>query len=122
MKNFLKVSFASATLLALPLVAGAQTDGINHLINQVQNIIARLIPIVIGIALLVFLWGVIWYVISNSDEDKKKARGYMIWGVIGLFVMTAVWGLVSILTDSIFQGRDINAPPSNPGFTQTTVN
>lgn len=122
MKNFLKVSFASATIFALPLVAGAQTDGINHLINQVQNIIARLIPIVIGLALLVFLWGVLMYVISKNDDDKKSARNYMLWGIIGLFVMVAVWGLVSILTDSIFQGRDINAPPANPGFIQTTVN
>ena len=35
---------------------------------------------------------------TEKDEDKQKeARGVMLYGVIVLFVMVAVWGLVNVL-------------------------
>lgn len=114
MKNFIKASFVSISVFALPFIVLAQEDGINRLINQVQNVIYRLIPILIGLALLVFLWGVLKYVISPGEDDKAKARDYMLYGIIGLFVMVSVWGLVTILADTIFGGNRINQPPTVP--------
>jgi FtsH-binding integral membrane protein len=120
MKKLLKLSAASGVVFVLPLLVGAQ-DGLNHLIDQVQTIVVRLIPIVIGLALLVFLWGVLTYVISKNDEDKAGARKYMLWGIIGLFVMVSVWGLVTILADSIFGGNRISQPPTVPSIPTTQV-
>jgi len=56
------------------------------------------IPLLFAIALVIFIWGVVQYVI-NSDQEEKKAKGrqFMIWGIIGLTVMIGVWGLVGIL-------------------------
>jgi len=56
------------------------------------------IPLIIAIAMVTFIWGVVQYVI-NSDEEAKKAKGkqFMIWGIIGLTVMVGVWGLVRIV-------------------------
>lgn len=121
MKNLLKVGLVTATVFALPLLVNAQVDGINRLIDQIQNIVVRLVPIVIGLALIVFLWGVLSYVISGNDENKKNAKIFMIYGIIGLFVMVSVWGLVTILADSIFDGNRINQPPTVPGIPRTTV-
>ncbi len=56
------------------------------------------IPLIIALAVAMFIWGVVQYVI-NSDEEAKKEKGkqFMIWGIIGLAVMVGVWGLVHIL-------------------------
>ena len=56
------------------------------------------IPLIIALAMVAFIWGVVQYVI-NSDEEAKKAKGkqFMIWGIIGLTVMVGVWGLVRIV-------------------------
>lgn len=68
------------------------------LIYVVCIINKSVIPLIIALALVMFIWGVVQYVI-NSDEEAKKAKGkeFMIWGIIGLTVMFAVWGLVKIV-------------------------
>ena len=68
------------------------------LIYVVCIINKSVIPLIITLALAMFIWGVVQYVI-NSDEEAKKAKGrqFMIWGIIGLTVMFGVWGLVKIL-------------------------
>jgi len=100
MKKTLKIGFGSVAVLLLPFLALAQglfTTGDNILIF----INATLIPILIGIAIVIFFYGVISYVLSAGDEEKRKnARGYMIYGVIGVFVMVAIFGLVKLLIDT----------------------
>ncbi len=68
------------------------------LIYVVCIINGSVIPLIIALALTMFVWGVVQYVI-NSDEEAKKEKGkqFMIWGIIALAVMFSVWGLVNIL-------------------------
>lgn len=107
MKKFssIKTLLASATAFVFPFVTFAQqggsSDGIRHLLGIAAGIIQALIPIVIGLAVLVFLWGVLRYVLSTSDGGKGEGRTFMLWGIIALFVMVSVWGLVNILRDSL---------------------
>ncbi len=111
-------SFGVIALAALPVVASAQSiGGVMGLLDQASQLINRLIPFVIALTVLIFLWGILKFVISNDAEGRKEARGYMIWGVISLFVMVSVWGLVNILVRSV--NLDNTAPPApglpNPG-------
>lgn len=110
----------SAILLGLvlvPSVASAQPVGIGGLLgllSQANDLINRLIPFIIALTVLVFLWGVFKFVISGGDgEARKEAQGYMIWGIIALFVMVSVWGLVNILVRSF--NLENTAPPA-PGL------
>ena len=57
-----------------------------------------IIPFIASLAVAMFIWGVVQYVINDSDEAKKsKGKSFMIWGIIGLTVMIGVWGLVRIV-------------------------
>ncbi len=61
-------------------------------------ITSSVIPLLLALAMAMFLWGVVQYVINDAEEAKKaKGRQFMIWGLIGLTVMVAVWGLVAII-------------------------
>ena len=63
-----------------------------------DNIFTPLITVLGGLALVAFLYGVLKYIQPGASEgDKKKARSYIIWSLIGLTVMVSVWGLVKIL-------------------------
>ena len=65
------------------------------------------------LATVIFLWGVIQYITAGGEEEKiKSGRTYMLWGIIALFVMVAVWGLVGVIT-ATFQG-DINSGAGIP--------
>jgi fumarate reductase subunit D len=110
MKKALYLLFGIA--LALPQFAqAAATDGIFRILDGSNDLINRLLPFVITLTVLVFLWGVFKFVIAGADGDQRKeAQGYMIWGIIALFVMVSVWGLVNILVRTF----DLNplAPPA----------
>ena len=72
---------------------------LGNLLNYATCFIySSVIPLIIALAVAMFVWGVVQYVI-NSDEEAKKARGkqFMIWGIIGLTAMFGVWGIVNIL-------------------------
>lgn len=103
----------AVTLLALPSIAfGAKT--IKQILdNIIGPILDTLVYIIIGIGVLVFLWGLIKYITAGGDEEKRKeARNTMIYGIIAIFVMVAIWGLVSILTTTF--GTTEDRPPVIP--------
>ena len=112
-KAFLKLSTLS--MFAVPAIAGAQSiGGILGLLSKANDLINRLIPFIIALTVLIFLWGIFKFVISGGDgEARKEAQGYIIWGVVALFVMVSVWGLVNILVRSV--NLDNTAPPA-PGL------
>ena len=68
-------------------------------ITQIIN--DSVIPLIFALATVMFVWGVVQFVI-NSDEEAKKEKGkqFMLWGIIALAVMVSVWGLVKILGDT----------------------
>lgn len=94
----LGAGFASSLLPLLALAQEADTSYVNNLLDDVGGIITQLIPIFIGVAVLVFIWGVIKYVTAGDDSEKRaQARSLMIYGIIAIFVIVSIWGLVAIL-------------------------
>ena len=110
-----KVLISSVVVLG-PLLAFAQNfTSVQNSIMSIRDIINNIIPLIIGIAVLVFLWGLVSYVTAGADEEKKAAaRGIIIYGIIIIFVMTAVWGFVKILSTTFFGGTDLQAPVQGP--------
>ena len=92
MKKFL-ISLVSITV---PVITAAQgyltnTTGISRDFLSLLN--NTLVPIVFSLALLFFFWGVALY-LRQSEHDKERGKKVMAWGVVALFVMSSVWGLV----------------------------
>ncbi len=111
------IGISTVTLSAAPFLAFAATgvNGIFLLLTQASSLINQLLPFIISLTVLVFLWGILLYVVSGADEEKRReARSFMLWGIIALFVMVSVWGLVNILKTSI-PGLD-NTPINAPGL------
>ncbi|MBP6908358.1 MAG: hypothetical protein KBB75_00870 [Candidatus Pacebacteria bacterium] len=60
-----------------------------------------IIPLLFTLATAGFIWGIIQYFLNPDNEEKRKAgKSFIIWGLIGLFVMISMWGLVGILTNT----------------------
>lgn len=75
------------------------------LVNIIMGLLESVIPVIIGIGLVIFLFGIVKYLTPGQSEEKlKEGRNLMIYGLIALFVMIAVWGLVGILTSTFFGG------------------
>lgn len=99
----------------LPVLAFAQVDtqideGLGEIFRVANAVISAAVPIVISLAILVFIWGVLRYVISSDEDKRKEGKNLMLWGIVGIFVMVSVWGLVGILQKTIGVDSGDNAP------------
>ena len=90
--------------------------GIGGFIFQVHEILNSIIPLLVALGVVYFVWGVVKYVIADSEEAKKSGKDRMIYGIIGFAVIASLWGLVNILVDTF--DLDSTAPiPSPSGST-----
>jgi hypothetical protein len=68
------------------------------IVGILNTISEYFITFMAGLSVLFFLWGVTKYIArGSSDTERQKGRQFMLWGIIGLFVMFSVWGIVGIL-------------------------
>ncbi len=109
-----KVLIASLAF-AMPLMALAAT--LKDILTTVRDLVNTVVPLFMVIAVAVFLWGIVKYITAAGDEEKaKSARGYIIYGLIGVFVMVAFWGIIQVVasTFGITTGGTIAPPTWNP--------
>ena len=111
-----------ATLMFAPVIAFAQTTIQTGALDQIVAFISKtvnlVIPIMIGLAIIYFFWGLIQYIRSAGDPKKaSEGKSIMIWGIIAIAVMVSVFGLVSWLQGlfGIDKGATIN-PIVIPGL------
>lgn len=95
-----KLAFIAGSL-ALPLVSFAQELGnLETLVRSIGRIVELIIPILFALALLGFFYGLVVY-IFGAEHNKDQAKKTMLWGIIALFIMAAVWGLVQFLGTAV---------------------
>ena len=99
----MKKVLTSVALFAPALVlAQGNTDlgNVENFVDDIGDLVNTLIPIVFALALLFFLWGLTKYIFAAGNEDAKESgKRIMIWGIIALFIMASVWGIVAFLQD-----------------------
>lgn len=80
---------------------GSSGPTVYSILGDVYYIFTLVVPIIMLLALIYFFYGLAKYILSASSEDSKtEGRNIMIYGVIALFVMASVWGLVTFLQDT----------------------
>jgi len=102
MKLWQKISLLAINFTPLLVFAKDAEDcppksicGIIAILTKTLN---QIIPLLVGVGLVVFIWGIIQY-ITAAGETEKRREGiqFMVWGLIGLFVIVSVWALVNVL-------------------------
>ena len=78
-------------------------SNLTSLISFAGDILNRVIPVLIAFALVVFFWGLIQYI-----RTHKGGKDIMIAGLVGLFIMVSVWGIIRIAQNTLGVG---NASP-----------
>ncbi len=98
MKKFGTMAVLSAVL---PLsAAAAQIRDINSIFTFIKGILNTVLPLIIAAAVVYFVWGMFQVFLAGDEEKKEKAKTTVIYGVIAIFVMVSVWGLVNILANT----------------------
>jgi hypothetical protein len=71
----------------------------------------NLIPLLGAVSLLTFIFGVARFVRSTGSEtEMKKNKQLLVWGVVGLFVVFTVWGLVAFFRSEFGLSGEVVIP------------
>jgi uncharacterized membrane protein YidH (DUF202 family) len=84
-------------------------SNIGGIICKLNEILTAIIPLLIALGVVYFVWGVVQYMINDAEEAKKKGKDRMIYGIIGLVVIVSVWGFVAIIAET-FNVNNVKAP------------
>ena len=70
--------------------------------NSIYPIVINLTKIAFTTAFLFFFWGIAKFILAAGDEKKiDEGKRLMFWGVIALFVMTAIAGIITLFQDTL---------------------
>jgi hypothetical protein len=121
MKRF--VFFCLILTLLIPAVADAQfSGGITTLLESSLGIVDSLVKVSFGLGLLFFFWGIAKFILAAGDESKhEEGKRLMIWGIVALFVMASVWGIVNFVQTAVFS-RTIQSSGQSTSDTPTQIN
>jgi hypothetical protein len=112
---------STAALFALPAVIHAQQgfdgdggrfgDLLSELLVFTNNV---LIPFIIGIGFLVFVFGMFQYFIAGgaNEDSREKGKNVMIFATLGFVFIVIFWGIVNLLASSTgFEGDNLDDVP-----------
>jgi len=88
-----------------------QNSAIGDFVTRFNDVILNpIIGLLFALALVLFLWGIVeFFWQADSDLARQKGKSHMLWGLIGLFIMFAVFAIMKIIVNTI-------GAPTPPGL------
>ncbi|HAO64812.1 TPA: hypothetical protein DCQ44_02400 [Candidatus Taylorbacteria bacterium] len=93
----------------------APITNLDSALAYLKSLMGTVVPILIGLAVIVFLYGVLKFVLNAGDEGaRSEGKTMMVYGIIGIVVMVSVWGLVRFVQNT-FNLTNVT-PVATPGI------
>lgn len=96
---FTTVLSALAGVSLVSAQVGADFTPIQRLVVGVQSIVSQLVPLLIGLAVLSFFYGLVMFLWKGKEggEALTKAKQFMTYSLVAIFVMVSIWGIIYLL-------------------------
>jgi glucan phosphoethanolaminetransferase (alkaline phosphatase superfamily) len=113
-----KLSMLTFTAILNPVLAFAQTGGANlsSLISLIMYYLNLVLYLIMAIAVVLFVFYVVKYFMADSGEKRREGGLYIMYAVIGFFVVLSFWGIVNIVQNTFGLGNNYYAPRSWSSF------
>jgi hypothetical protein len=74
------------------------------LVDELLGLINIIIPVIFGFIFVFLIWKIFDAWVINAADERKREEGkkYAVVSVIVVVVMTMIWGIVTLLRESIF--------------------
>jgi hypothetical protein len=114
--NQIRRAYLLIVFLFFPLISFAQTSTtLFDIMDLISETVDSLVGIALGVGLLVFIWGLIKFMFAlgqGNEPGIAAGKQLMMWGIVAMFVMVAIWGIVKLITSitGIETGGEIDVP------------
>lgn len=113
------ITGSAAALLLTPVLAFAQGIAVSTNAGPLQTLMSNilaftqtvLIPFILGIGFLVFVWGMFkFFIVGGANDDaKEQGKSLMVYATLGFLLIIVFWGVVNLLADSTgLQGKAVD--------------
>ncbi len=96
-----KINFNIIYTLAIlfPTISFAALSGFKCLLSEIIGMMNSFISLVFALAMLFFFWGGAQFILKDAGNDKTREDGKkkMLWGIIALFVMFSIYGILKMV-------------------------
>ncbi|MBL4644803.1 MAG: hypothetical protein JKX80_02970 [Candidatus Pacebacteria bacterium] len=102
----LRFGLFSILLLPSNIVYAAPTN-FKALTEQLTELVDLGTLALFSLAIVYFFWSVVrnlWGYNGGSDEQKKKLNQTLVWGILIIFIMVSIWGIIQILQLTLSRG------------------
>jgi len=107
--------FTPIAVLVAPFVTLASTTAtLNTIIGKIAGYLNSILALMMGLAVVFFIFYVVQYFMKPNDK-RTEAAEYVMWSLIGFFVIFTFWGIVNIFISSFFTSG-ANSPGSWSSF------
>jgi hypothetical protein len=87
----------------LPNIVLAAPADFAGLVSAIIGVVKSFVPLLFGVAVLIFFWGMAKFVLNSGDEaGVAEGKQTMFYGLVGLFVMFSIWGIIRIIEATFF--------------------
>ncbi|MEK7480229.1 MAG: hypothetical protein AAB665_02990 [Patescibacteria group bacterium] len=109
MKKILRV--ATLSIVLFPALAYAAPKNFSELAKLMVDLIEGATVVMMVFGLVMYLWGMAVNIPEFGDEKgAEKRKSFFFWGIIVLFLMVSIWGILRLLETTLF--GDISAKPA----------
>ena len=89
-----------------PVIAFATDTTAGDIMFTIGNLLGYVTPVLVTIAVIYFIYTVIVYTMSGDDKKKADAKKNIIPALIGLFLIVAFWGILSVVSNTFNVGPE----------------
>lgn len=87
--------------MILQIIPTAEASIVTLMGSVNRVIINPLIVLLFALATVYFLYGIAQYLLNpDSEEIRKSSKSHMLWGIIGMFIMVSVFGIMSLILNT----------------------
>lgn len=108
-----RIILFTIVLTVLPLVADAASAPrtLRELAATIVSMMTYATATLVLLGIVIYLWGIASNMYSLSEGETNAYRNYILWGIIILFVMVSIWGILRLIQASVFQGNQFGMNP-----------
>jgi len=88
---------------ALAAAAGA-ANTYGELVNQLVSLMNSGVVVLVALGVAIYFYGIYSNVLQFGEENPDKKKAFFFWGIIILFVMVSIWGILRLLQNTFFSG------------------
>lgn len=86
---------------------GTATTSIREILNGIGSFInTKIMPILVGLAILFFIYNVISFIANSGNERQREVfRRYIINSLAAMFILISIWGIIGLGTQTLLGSK-----------------